>query len=94
MYDVEQQLAGEAAPVTIDGVAGDCLKQYIERIERLEEEKAALSSDVADTYAEAKGNGFDTKIMRQIVRLRKLDKSELEEQQTILELYMHALGMQ
>jgi len=94
MYDVEQQLAGEAAPVTIDGVAGDCLKQYIERIERLEEEKAALSSDVADTYAEAKGNGFDTKIMRQIVRLRKLDKSELEEQQTVLELYLKALGMQ
>ncbi len=75
------------------GISGDYLKQYIERIEHLEEEKAGIASDISDVYAEAKGNGFDVKIMRQIVRLRKLDKSELEEHETLLDLYKHALGM-
>lgn len=69
------------------------LKQYIERIERLEEEKSSISNDISDVYAEAKGNGFDIKIMRQIVRLRKLDKSEMEEQETLIDIYKKALGM-
>ena len=77
----------------VDGISGDYLKQYIERIERLEEEKSGIASDISDVYSEAKGNGFDVKIIRQIVRLRKLDKSELEEQETLLDLYKHAIGM-
>ena len=74
-------------------ISGEYLKQYIERIERLEEEKSGIASDIRDVYAEAKGNGFDSKIMRQVIRLRKLDKSELEEHETLLDLYKQALGM-
>jgi uncharacterized protein (UPF0335 family) len=73
--------------------ARDQLKAIIERIERLEEEKKAISDDVRDVYAEAKGNGFDVKALRAIVRLRKQDVDERKEQETILETYMHALGM-
>jgi uncharacterized protein (UPF0335 family) len=73
--------------------AKDHLKAFVERIERLEEEKKAISDDVRDVYAEAKANGFDTKALRAIVRLRKLDADERREHETILETYMHALGM-
>ncbi len=73
--------------------AKDQLKAIIERIERLEEEKKATSDDIKDVYAEAKGNGFDIKALRSIVRLRKLDTDERREQQEVLETYMHALGM-
>jgi uncharacterized protein (UPF0335 family) len=73
--------------------AKDQLKAFIERIERLEEEKKATSDDIRDVYAEAKGNGFDVKALRTIVRLRKLDTDERREQQEVLETYMHALGM-
>ena len=73
--------------------ARDQLKAIIERIERLEEEKKAISDDVRDVYAEAEGNGFDVKALRAIVRLRKQDVDERKEQETILETYMHALGM-
>lgn len=69
------------------------LKNYIERIERLEEEKAALATDIREVYAEAKANGCDTKAMRSIVALRRKDAAEREEEQTILELYQQALGM-
>lgn len=93
MYDPDQEAPAEGTATTINGISGECLKQYIERIERLEEEKAGIAEDISDTYAEAKGNGFDTKIMRQIVRLRKLDRSELEEQDALLELYRRAIGM-
>jgi uncharacterized protein (UPF0335 family) len=74
-------------------VAADELKAIIERIERLEEEKASLSSDIKDVYAEAKANGFDTKILRKIVTLRKKDHAERKEEEAILELYLEALGM-
>lgn len=77
----------------VGSISGDYLKGYIERIERLEEEKATIGADIRDVYAESKGNGFDPKIMRQIIKQRKLDKSELEEQETLLDLYKHALGM-
>ncbi len=77
----------------IGGITGDQLRSYIERIERLEEEKAALAADIRDVYAEAKANGFDVKTMRQVIRLRKLDKEERDEQETLLDLYLHALGM-
>jgi uncharacterized protein (UPF0335 family) len=75
------------------GVAGEHLKSFIERIERLEEEKKALADDIRDVYAEAKGNGFDVKVMRQIVKIRKMDKADLDEQEALLETYMRALGM-
>jgi uncharacterized protein (UPF0335 family) len=73
--------------------AKDHLKAFVERIERLEEEKKALADDIRDVYAEAKGTGFDVKALRTIVRLRKQDINERREQEAILETYMHALGM-
>jgi uncharacterized protein (UPF0335 family) len=73
--------------------AKDQLKSLVERIERLEEEKAALTADIREVYSEAKGNGFDTKIVRQVVRLRKLDRADRQEQEAILDLYLAALGM-
>jgi uncharacterized protein (UPF0335 family) len=73
--------------------AKDQLKAIVERIERLEEEKKATSDDIRDVYAEAKGNGFDVKALRTIVRLRKQDTDERREEQEVLETYMHALGM-
>ncbi|MFY9829024.1 MAG: DUF2312 domain-containing protein [Rhodoplanes sp.] len=69
------------------------LKAVVERIERLEEEKKAIADDIRDVYAEAKGNGYDIKALRAIVRLRKQDKTERQEHEAILETYMHALGM-
>ena len=80
------------APVE-DSVAQDQLRAFIERIERMEEEKAAIAADIKEIYDEAKGNGFDTKILRMIVRIRKMDVNERMEQQTLLNLYMSALGM-
>ncbi len=73
--------------------AKDHLKAFVERIERLEEEKKAIADDIRDVYAEAKGTGFDIKALRTIVRLRKQDVDERREQETIVETYMHALGM-
>ncbi|WP_321339679.1 DUF2312 domain-containing protein [uncultured Cohaesibacter sp.] len=75
------------------GVAADQLRAFVERIERLEEEKKCLSDDIKDVYAEAKGNGFDVKVMRQVVRMRKQDSNERQEMEAILDLYLHALGM-
>jgi uncharacterized protein (UPF0335 family) len=69
------------------------LKTVVERIERLEEEKKAIADDIRDVYAEAKGNGYDVKALRTIIRLRKQDKTERQEHEAILETYMHALGM-
>ena len=71
----------------------DQLKAFIERVERLEEEKKTIADDIRDVYAEAKGSGFDVKALRAIVRMRKQDPDERKEQETILETYMHALGM-
>ena len=73
--------------------AKDQLKAFVERIERLEDEKKTISDDIRDVYAEAKANGFDVKALRQVVRLRKQDANERNEQQAVLETYMHALGM-
>ncbi len=75
------------------GIAADRLKSFIERIERLEEEKAGLAGDIREIYAEAKGTGFDTKVMRQIVRLRKMDAAAREEQESLLDLYKRAIGL-
>jgi uncharacterized protein (UPF0335 family) len=73
--------------------AKDQLKSLVERVERLEEEKAALGNDLKEVYAEAKGQGFDTKIMRQVVRIRKMEAQEREERDALLDLYLSALGM-
>ncbi len=75
------------------GIAAAQLKSIVERIERLEEEKKALADDIRDVYAEAKANGFDTKTLRSVVRMRKQDRAEREEEQALLDLYLHALGM-
>ncbi|MDJ0948991.1 MAG: DUF2312 domain-containing protein [Alphaproteobacteria bacterium] len=77
----------------IGGIAADALRSYIERIERLEEEKAALAADIREVYAQAKGDGFDPKIMRQVYRIRKMDSADREEQEHLLEIYKRALGM-
>src|SRR4051794_26529463 len=77
----------------VGGIAGEQLKSFIERIERLEEEKRALSADIKDVYAEAKGSGFDTAIMRQIIRIRRMDQDDVDEQETLLDVYKRALGM-
>jgi uncharacterized protein (UPF0335 family) len=81
------------ADIASTGVAAAELKQFIERIERLEEEKKAISEDVRDVYAEMKGRGFETKAVRQIVRIRKQDLAERKEFEAILDLYMSALNM-
>lgn len=70
------------------------LRQFIEKVERLEEEKAAVQDQIKEVLIEAKSQGFDTKIMRQIIRLRKMKKDELAEHQDLLDMYLHALGMQ
>jgi uncharacterized protein (UPF0335 family) len=81
------------ADVAESGVAAEELKQFIERIERLEEEKAGIAGDIKDVFAELKGRGFDSKAVRQILRIRKQDHAERQEQEAILDLYMQALGM-
>ncbi|WLA80335.1 DUF2312 domain-containing protein [Bradyrhizobium elkanii] len=83
--------ASEGRPAT--RVAKDQLKSIVERIERMEEEKKTIADDIRDIYAEAKGNGFDVKALRTIVRMRKQDANERQEAETILETYMQALGM-
>jgi uncharacterized protein (UPF0335 family) len=75
----------------VGGIAADQLRSLIERIERLEEEKTVLSTDIREVYAEAKGTGFDPKIMRQVVRLRKMESADRQEQEALLDLYMVAV---
>jgi uncharacterized protein (UPF0335 family) len=77
----------------VGGVAVERLKSFIERIERLEEEKRGLSGDIKEVYAEAKGTGFEPKIMRQIIKIRRMDKEEVDEEESLLDLYKRALGM-
>jgi uncharacterized protein (UPF0335 family) len=77
----------------VGGIAADRLRSFIERLERLEEEKKGLQDDIKDVMAEAKGTGFDTKVIRQILRLRKQGKEERQEMEELLELYKAALGM-
>ena len=84
---------GEGRKADVGGIAGAQLKSFIERNERLEEEKRALGEDIKDVYAEAKGTGFDPKIMRQIIKIRKMDQEEHDEQESLLDLYKRALGM-
>ena len=84
----------DGKPQDVDGVAGKRLKSFLERIERLEEEKAALAEDIKEVYGEAKATGFDTKTMRKVVRLRKMDLEKRREEDELLELYKAAIGME
>lgn len=77
----------------VQGVASDQLRAFVERIERLEEEKKTIADDIKEIYAEAKGNGFDVKVLRKVVALRKQDMNERLEHEAVLDLYLHALGM-
>ena len=85
----------EAAVVANDVLSGTAqtqLKTIIERIERLEEDKAAVASDLKEVYAEAKGEGFDTKILRKVIRLRKQDSAKRQEEEALIDLYISAIG--
>lgn len=79
-------------PQSLDQSGQERLRSFIQRIERLEEDKAEVMADMKEVYAEAKAMGFDTKIMRQVIRLRKMDQNDRSEQEAILDLYLHALG--
>ena len=81
------------ADVANTGVAADELRQFVERIERLEEEKAGIAGDIKEVFAEMKGRGFDTKTVRSILRIRRKDHAERQEEEAMLDLYMQALGM-
>jgi len=82
---------GESSAVTQS--AKDQIRSYVERIERLPEEKAGLASDISDLFAEAKSSGFDTKALREVIKLRKIEAAEREQHEGVLATYMHALGM-
>jgi len=79
--------------VSVNGIVGKDLLSIIERIERIEEDRAGLSDDISTIFAEAKGRGFDVKIIRMIIRRRKREKHELDEEQTLIDIYMSAIGM-
>lgn len=85
--------ANDSTTAEVGGVAGARLKSLIERIERLEEEKAAIAADVKDVFAEAKGTGFDVKTMRKLIRMRKMDANKLAEEDALLETYRAAIGV-
>ncbi len=76
---------------TVGGIAQEQLKNFIERIERLEEEKKGIAEDIKEVYAQAKAVGFDTKIIRKVIAVRKMDRHEREEQETLLDVYLHAI---
>ncbi|MFH5924571.1 DUF2312 domain-containing protein [Roseomonas xinghualingensis] len=83
----------QEADTEVGGIAADRLRSIIERVERLEEERKALSDDIKDIFAEAKSAGFDAKVVRQVIRIRKQEPAQVEEQETLLDLYRRALGM-
>jgi uncharacterized protein (UPF0335 family) len=98
-FDIDDEAAASRARQEADpdpdvgGIAVDRLRSIIERIERLEEERKALADDIKDIFAEGKSAGFDVKVIRQIIRIRKQEPAEVEEQETLLDLYRRALGM-
>jgi uncharacterized protein (UPF0335 family) len=88
---VTQQPPAPESPA--GGIAAERLRSIVERIERLEEERKALAGDIKDIYTEAKSAGFDVKVLRQLIRLRRQEAAEVQEQETLLDVYRHALGM-
>ena len=98
MSDVQEAAASrqrqaESEDTEVGGIAVDRLRSIIERVERLEEERKALAGDIKDIFSEAKSAGFDVKVIRQLISLRKKEPSEVEEQESLLDLYSRALGM-
>ncbi|TDR94179.1 uncharacterized protein (UPF0335 family) [Enterovirga rhinocerotis] len=91
--DMRTPGATSMADIVESGVAAEELKAFVERIERLEEEKAAIADDIKEVFSEMKGRGFDTKVTKKILRIRKQDHEERQEEEAILDLYMQALGM-
>ncbi|GBQ94063.1 MULTISPECIES: DUF2312 domain-containing protein [Acetobacteraceae] len=89
----EQDTASAETTVQTGGIAADRLRSIIERVERLEEERKALAGDIKDIFSEAKSAGFDVKIIKQILKLRKMEPAQVEEQETLLDIYRRALGM-
>jgi uncharacterized protein (UPF0335 family) len=85
-------MSDDAEPVT-GGIAADRLRSIVDRVERLEEERKALGNDIKDIFAEAKGAGFDVKVLRQVIRIRKMEPAEAEEIETLVAVYTRALGM-
>jgi len=85
--------AVETTETKAGGIAADRLRSLVDRIERLEEERKALGGDIRDIYAEAKSAGFDVKVLRQLIRIRKQEPADVEEQETLLDVYRRALGM-
>jgi len=77
----------------IGGISAERLRSFVERIERLEEERRTLGENVKEIYSEAKSNGYDTKILRQVIKIRRMDKDDRDEAETLLEIYLKALGM-
>ncbi|MBF0561949.1 MAG: DUF2312 domain-containing protein [Alphaproteobacteria bacterium] len=92
MSDTEKRAADQDKSGEISGVAADALRQFIDRIERLEEEKKGLQDDIKDVYGQAKGQGFEVKVLKKIIALRKKDRQEREEEEELLALYLAALG--
>jgi uncharacterized protein (UPF0335 family) len=98
MNSIAKPISKVAAESAVDsaeggGIAADRLRSLVERIERLEEERKALGSDIKDIYAEAKSAGFDVKVIRQLISIRRKEPAEVEEQETLLDVYRRALGM-
>ena len=89
----EAATAGEQQDTDVGGIAADRLRSIIERVERLEEERKSLADDIKDIFAEAKSAGFDVKVIRTLISIRKKEPAEVEEQETLLDLYKRALGM-
>ncbi|AQS92519.1 DUF2312 domain-containing protein [Gluconobacter sp. LMG 1744] len=89
----KQDVAALKAPAQTGGIAADRLRSIIERVERLEEERKVLAGDIKDIFSEAKSAGFDVKIIKQILKLRKMEPAQVEEQETLLDIYRRALGM-
>lgn len=92
LAEAEAALA-EAGKKAGSAIAADQLRSFVERIERLEEEKAALAQDIAEVFTELKSAGFDAKIVRQVLRLRRMDRAQFQENEALLDIYMAALGM-
>jgi uncharacterized protein (UPF0335 family) len=90
---IDSSQTSEDSNVQLQSSAKDQLRAFVSRIERLEEEKAALAADLREVYAEAKGSGFDAKALRKVVSLRKLDENKRREEEAVLTTYLHALGM-
>lgn len=76
------------------GIAGENLRRYIERIKKLEDDKAGLAGEIRDIYTRAKGEGFDPKVMRQVLKIKRMDPAERQEMESLLDIYLHALGLQ